>query len=242
MKCSLCISNFLEEIFSLSYSIVFLYFFALITEEGWVVQICWHIECSTFTASPLRIWNSSTGIPSSPLALFIKILPKVHLTSTPFYFHWFLKCRCSLLPSPVWPLPICLDSWTSHSRFLCNIALYSIRLLPSPVTSTAGCCFCFGSVPLIQFSVDGWGYVLSLLFDLRSNYGGGNEDNGDFLKKVPSRHCCTQCRQPCSGPPPTYSSDPVHCWPGLLRRHSNSVLSRSVWGIPNPNPNPNPKP
>ena len=21
--------------------------------------------------------------------------------------HWFLKCRCSLLPSPIWPLPIC---------------------------------------------------------------------------------------------------------------------------------------
>ena len=26
-------------------------------------QICWHIECSTFTASSFRIWNSSTGIP-----------------------------------------------------------------------------------------------------------------------------------------------------------------------------------
>ena len=25
-------------------------------------QICWHIECSTFTASFFRIWNSSTGI------------------------------------------------------------------------------------------------------------------------------------------------------------------------------------
>ena len=33
-----------------------------------------------------------------------------------------------LLPSPVWPLPICLDSWTQHSRFLYNIALYSIGL------------------------------------------------------------------------------------------------------------------
>ena len=28
----------------------------------WVFQICWHIECSTFTTSSLRIWNSSTGI------------------------------------------------------------------------------------------------------------------------------------------------------------------------------------
>ena len=26
--------------------------------------------------------------------------------------HWFLKCQCSLLPTPVWLLPICLDSWT----------------------------------------------------------------------------------------------------------------------------------
>ena len=34
----------------------------------WVFQICWHIECSTFTASFLKIWNSSTGIPSPPLA------------------------------------------------------------------------------------------------------------------------------------------------------------------------------
>ena len=42
----------------------------------WVFQIYWHIECSTFTASSFRIWNSSTGIPSPPLALFIVMLPK----------------------------------------------------------------------------------------------------------------------------------------------------------------------
>ena len=46
----------------------------------WVFQICWHIECSTFKASSFRIWNSSTGIPSPPLALFIVILSKAHLT------------------------------------------------------------------------------------------------------------------------------------------------------------------
>ena len=46
----------------------------------WVFQIYLHIECSTFTASSFRIWNSSTGIPS-PLALFIVVLPKAHLTS-----------------------------------------------------------------------------------------------------------------------------------------------------------------
>ena len=47
----------------------------------WVFQICWHTECSTFTASSFTIWISSTGIPSPPLALFIMMLPKAHLTS-----------------------------------------------------------------------------------------------------------------------------------------------------------------
>ena len=47
----------------------------------WVFQICWHIECSTFTASSFRIRNSLTGIPSPPLALFIVMLSKAHLTS-----------------------------------------------------------------------------------------------------------------------------------------------------------------
>ena len=46
----------------------------------WVFQIWWHIECSTFTASSFRIWNRSTGIPSLPLALFVVMLPKAHLT------------------------------------------------------------------------------------------------------------------------------------------------------------------
>ena len=47
----------------------------------WLFQIFWHMECSTFTASSFRIWNSSTGIPSPPLALFLVMLPKVLLTS-----------------------------------------------------------------------------------------------------------------------------------------------------------------
>ena len=47
----------------------------------WVFQICWPIECSTLTTSPFRIWNSSTGNPSPPLALYVVMLPKAHLTS-----------------------------------------------------------------------------------------------------------------------------------------------------------------
>ena len=44
MKCSFGISDFLEEIPSLSHSIVFLYFFALITEEGFRISSCYSLE------------------------------------------------------------------------------------------------------------------------------------------------------------------------------------------------------
>ena len=44
MKCSLGISNFLEEISSLSYSVVSLYFFALISEEGFLISPCCSLE------------------------------------------------------------------------------------------------------------------------------------------------------------------------------------------------------
>ena len=47
----------------------------------WVFQICWHVECSTFTTSSFRIWKCLTGMPSPPLALFVVMLPKIHLTS-----------------------------------------------------------------------------------------------------------------------------------------------------------------
>ena len=44
MKCSLGMSDFLEEISSLSHSVVFLYFFALIAEEGFLISPCYSLE------------------------------------------------------------------------------------------------------------------------------------------------------------------------------------------------------
>ena len=41
------------------------------------------------------------------------------------------------------------------------------------------------------------GLCSPLLFDLRPNYSGGNEDNRDLLQKVPCTHCYTQCPQSC---------------------------------------------
>ena len=61
------------------------------------------------------------------------------------------------------------------------------------------------SKSLIQFSADGQVCVPFLLFDLSPNYGGGNEDNGNLLQKVPCRHCCMQCPQPWRRPSSIYA-------------------------------------
>ena len=57
MKCSLGIFNFLEEISSHSHSFVFLYFFALLTEEDFLLSPCYSLELciqlSIFSLSPL---------------------------------------------------------------------------------------------------------------------------------------------------------------------------------------------
>ena len=44
MESSPDISDFLEEISSLTLSVVFLYFFALFTEEGLLVSPCYFLE------------------------------------------------------------------------------------------------------------------------------------------------------------------------------------------------------
>ena len=44
MKCSLGISHILEEISSLLHSVVFLYFFALIAEEAFLISSCYSLE------------------------------------------------------------------------------------------------------------------------------------------------------------------------------------------------------
>ena len=57
MKCSLGISNFLEEISSLSHSVVFLYFFALVAKKAFLslLAILWNsaFRCLYLFFSPL---------------------------------------------------------------------------------------------------------------------------------------------------------------------------------------------
>ena len=117
----------------------------------WVFHIFWHIECSTFTASSFRIGNSSTGIPLPPLALFVVMLPKAHLTSHSKMFG----SRLVITPS-----------WLSGSGrfFLYSSSVYSCHLF---LISS----YSFRSIPFLSFfePISAWNvHLVSLIFLKRS--------------------------------------------------------------------------
>ena len=103
-------------------------------------KICWHIEYSTFAASSFRIWNSSTGISSPSLTLFIVVLPKAHFT---------LDSRMSgsrLVITPLW----LSESWSS---FLYSSSVYSCYLfLASSASVRSFLCLSF-AVPICAWHV-----------------------------------------------------------------------------------------
>ena len=117
----------------------------------WVFQICWHIGCTTFTASSFRILNSSAGTPSPALALFIVMLPKAHLTSHTRISgsRWVIK-----------------TSWLSGSwrSFFYSSSVYSCQLFFISSVSVQ-------SIPSLSFTVPifAWNIpVVSLIFLKRS--------------------------------------------------------------------------
>ena len=117
----------------------------------WVFQICWHIECSTLTASIFRIWNSSAVILLPSLALFIVMLHKAHLTS-----HSRISDSRWVI-TPLW----LSGSWRS---FLCSSSLYSCHLFLIFSASVR-------SIPFLSFivSIFAWNIPLvSLIFLKRS--------------------------------------------------------------------------
>ena len=121
----------------------------------WVFQICWHTECSTFTASSSRIWNTLAGIPSPSLVLFIVMLPKAHLTS-----H-------SKMSGPRW---VITPSWFSGSLrsffffFLYSSSVYSCYLFLISSASVRFIPFLSFIVPIFAGNVP----LVSLIFLRRS--------------------------------------------------------------------------
>ena len=116
MKCSLGISNFLDEISSLSHSIVFLYFFALIAEEGFLISPCCSLE--------LCIQMGISFLFSFSFLIFIL-----------FYFtilYWFCHTSPLLFTSLLYTA-ICKASSDSHFAFLHFFFLVMVLI---PVSST----------------------------------------------------------------------------------------------------------
>ena len=113
----------------------------------WVFQMFWHVECSTFTASSFRTRNSATGIPSSPLALFVVMLPKVHLTS-----H-------SRISGSRW---VIIPLWSSKSwrSFLYSSSVYSCHLFLIPSGSIKYIPFLSFIEPIFAWNVR----LVSLIF------------------------------------------------------------------------------
>ena len=112
----------------------------------WVFQICWHIECSTFTASSLRIWNSSIGIPSPPLALFVVMLPKAMTSHSRMSgSRWVI--------TPLW----LSGSWRS---FLYSSSVHFCHLFLIPSASVRSIPFLSFIAPIFAWNVS----LVSLIF------------------------------------------------------------------------------
>ena len=133
----------------------------------WVFQICWHIECSTFTASSFKILNSSTGNPSLPLTLFAVMLPKAHVTlhSRIFGSRWVI--------TPSW----LSGSWRS---FLYSSTVYSCHLLISSAS--------IRSIPFVFFIVPifAWNVLLVSLISLVSLWYQCSLGIFNFLEEISS--------------------------------------------------------
>ena len=132
-----------------------------------------------------------------------------------------VSASASVLPMNIQdPFPLGLTGWISSqskdSRVFSNTTVEKYQFFGAQngngrdwLRGTLGLVLMGGAMlskSLIQFSIKGRGCIPSLLFDLRPNYGGGNEDNGDLLQKVPCMHCYTQLPQPCIRPPLTHTS------------------------------------
>ena len=92
MKCSLGISNFLEEISSLSHSVVCLYFSALISEEGFLISPCY-----SWNSAFKWVYLSFSPLPLASLLFTVFVRPPqtaILLFCISFSCGW----SCSLTP------------------------------------------------------------------------------------------------------------------------------------------------
>ena len=110
----------------------------LLSFPNWLAYWVQHFHSKSFS-----IWNSSTGIPSPPLPLFIVMLPKIHLTS---HFRmsgsrWVIK--------PTWLSGSWRSVLYSYSVYSCDLFLISSSVRSIPFLSFIEPIFAW-NVPLLS--------------------------------------------------------------------------------------------
>ena len=178
MKCSLGISNFLEEISSLSHSAVFLYFFALIAEEGFLISSCYFLElciqmlisflfCFAFFFPKKNLFNLILFFNFTILYWFCHISTWIHHrytcvphpepSSVPVPSLWSSQCT-----SPKHPVS-CIEPGLV-TRFIYDIIHVSMPfsqiILPSP-SPTESKKLVYTSMSLLLSRIQGYRYHLS---------------------------------------------------------------------------------
>ena len=135
-------SNFLEEISSLSHSIVFFYFFALIAEEGFLISPCYSLELCiqvgiSSIQSPSCVWLFGTpwtaALQASLSITNFRSLLKLMSIELVMRSNHLILCRPLLLPPSIFPsmrvfsneLVLCI-SWPEYSNFSFNISLFKV--------------------------------------------------------------------------------------------------------------------
>ena len=125
MKSSFGMSNFLEEIFSISHSVIFLYFFALISEEGFLISPCFSLElCIQMGRTFLFSFTFSFCFSAICKALLDTVLP----FCISFSWGW------SWSPPPVW----CHESPSIVLQVICLSDLIPWIYLSLPLYNRKG--------------------------------------------------------------------------------------------------------
>ena len=147
MKCSLDTSNFLEEISSLSHSIIFLYFFALHTEKGrlsYLLAILWN---SAFRWMYLYLWVtfeqtsllscgkcSPHGLGNSSFLWCLLELARCWLDSILYLLPFSLRSSPNPCQCVTWPASIPL---THIVEAVCILSCRKIKSSACSVMSTS---------------------------------------------------------------------------------------------------------
>ena len=104
MKCSRGISNFFEEISSLSLLLVFLYFFALIIEKGFLIFSCYSLD-SAFKC--VYLYFSPLSLASLLFSSVCKASSDHHFAFLHFFFlEMVLITACKI--GRLWKAPLCI--------------------------------------------------------------------------------------------------------------------------------------